>query len=318
MRLIRLIFLGVISFGSSMAFAQAVKTYETRLENDIVQDITTQFAPFKSLNWKQYLALKESKNAKLLDAQRMMHQYLQSTSVTMMPGPTIELGDWVKIFNGRPQIFDNPVIVQTGLEVLSQEIMKQEQAQCLTISNTLRFIASGVNQWGGKGFPGLDYRRNQLVILHMFAAYADNQFPDILPCQSDINDLAKNYPELRDKTAPGCVRCEKGKFVDRETRISTMVLARTFLQFYPWAQLQAWGPESHFSGYKVRLRAPLYLNPESRTQEFYGNGFLDLQIKGHFSSKAMIRDEDDLDYVNDIPQKDSMEVFKYFAELAAD
>ncbi|MNT41988.1 hypothetical protein D3C72_1783840 [compost metagenome] len=95
-----------------------------------------------------------------------------------------------------------------------------------------------------------------------------------------------------------------------------MVLAKSFMQFDPRAQLRAWAPESFFSGYKVRLNTPLFLAPPTRQQVLYG--FLDLQIKGPFSSKAMIRDEDDRDYVNDIPQKDSMEVFKYFAELAAD
>lgn len=318
MRLVLLIFLGVISVGSSMALAQDVKTYETRLENDIVQDITTQFAAFKSVNMQQYLVLKKNKNAGLLNAQRALHQYLQSTSVTMMPAPLVDLGSgWAKILDSRPQIFENPVIVQTGLEILSQEILKQQQAQCLTVTNTLRFIAGGVNQWG-KGFPGLDYRRNQLVILHMFAAYTDNQFPNILPCQEDINNLAKNYPELKNQTAPGCLICETGKFVDRETRISVMVLAKPFLQYVPWAQLQAWGPESYFSGYKVRLRAPLYLKPPSQSRDPEGFGFLDLQIKGHFSSKAMIRDYDDQEYLNDIPEKDSMEVFKFFADLAAD
>jgi len=289
--------------------------YETQFETEVVNELTTQFAPFKAINMDQYLALKHGKNAKLLEAQRNLYQYLQSTSIKMMPGPKEATGSWIEILDSRQQVFDNPAIVQTGLEILSREILKNEEAQCPTIINTIRFISGGIKQRGHQ-VPGLDYRRNQLLILHMLAAYSDDQYKNILPCQDVISDLTKRFPELKNQTFPNCPTCTPGKFFDRETRFSMMVLAKSFLYWMPQKNFNLWGAKSGFGGYMESLHLPVYINPPGEDRGWEEDFFI--QIKGPFDAKAFVNVKDPDTVYGGIPERDSMQVMEMYAELAAE
>ncbi|MFS4459129.1 hypothetical protein [Bdellovibrio sp. HCB2-146] len=261
-RVSKVLTLAVVGLAVSTSHAAS---YEIVLDQAVVQEIGAQFASFKSINLQQYNQLKQSQNAQLLEAQRSLYQFLQSTMITTMPEPTKGAGDvkdWADMLDRRTQLFDNPVIVQTGFEILARELSKGiEGAQCSTVRNTIRFISTGVPSWGGKT-PGLDYRNNLLLTAHMFSSYVDGQLPKILPCQDEILDFTKVQPELKFKKHENCWDCSPGKFIDLDTRVSLQVLAMPFLAVTPFMRMSiAGGDTGLFKSYVQSQFTHVFLTP---------------------------------------------------------
>jgi hypothetical protein len=84
--------------------------------------------------------------------------------------------------NERPQLFENPMMMQTALEVISHELIK-EAPQCKIIVKAIRFMGDGVNS---KTLPGIDPEGNMLLITHLFFSYAYQENHSMLPCQGEL------------------------------------------------------------------------------------------------------------------------------------
>lgn len=212
----------------------------SRIDQSVITDIQNEFRGFDNISMTQYLALKKQKNPQLLNAQRMVHQLLQSSLIEMLPPPIRATEEELEeAFLTRQQVFNSPVIIQTGLEIIANELLKTEDLQCKTIVNAIRFISVAADPSGNQT-PGLDYVRNQLLIMHLTAAYVNKQAKGSLPCQNEINDATILDPSLKNRYRPGCgpnsysPDCDmsRGKFWDAETRMGVMVLGRAFGQPY--------------------------------------------------------------------------------------
>ncbi|MNL00921.1 hypothetical protein D3C87_1213690 [compost metagenome] len=215
----------------------------SRIDQSAITDIQNEFQRFEKISMEQYLALKKQKSPQLLNAQRMVYQFLQSSLIEILPPPIRATEE--ELENGflvRQQVFNSPIIIQTGLEIIANELLKSEDLQCKTVINAIRFISVAADPSGNQT-PGLDYVRNQLMIMHLVSAYVNNQVKGALPCQKEINDATILDPTLKDQYRPGCgpdsympdCNLSRGKFWDSETRMGVMTLGRAFGQtYYPF------------------------------------------------------------------------------------
>lgn len=224
--------------GRELSKAQAVKqefAKSKRIDSQVLQELQDQFRPFDNISPSQYLALKNAKNNLLLEAQKNLSQYLQSTVTELLPPPGRASAEQIRRANDlRQQFFASPTMVQTGFEILANELLKPEnQVQCSLVVNTIRFAALGSDPWGRKA-PGLDYVRNQLLIVHLYASYVRDMMRNALPCQAEINSQPMVRPELYEQYHPGCpdtdTDCEldRNRYVDAETRLGIMKMAKAF------------------------------------------------------------------------------------------
>ncbi|MFS4458782.1 hypothetical protein [Bdellovibrio sp. HCB2-146] len=225
--------------GRELSKAQAVKqefAKSKRIDSQVLQELQDQFRPFDNISPAQYVALKKAKNSSLIEAQRNLSQYLQSTVTELLPQPGRASAEQIRRANDlRQQFFASPTMVQTGFEILSNELLKPEnQIQCSVVVNALRFTALGSDPWGRKA-PGLDYVRNQLLVVHFYASYVRDMMKNALPCQAEINSQPMVRPELYEQYHEGCsdaadTECEldRNRYVDAETRLGIMKMARAF------------------------------------------------------------------------------------------
>lgn len=169
-----------------VAFAiseNASAEYKLRADTGALQELQTMFAPFAKVSFNQYLQLKKSNNSQLLEAQASLSQYLISTDDILAPIPeSPHHTQEIREMNGRPQLFENPMMMQTALEVISHELIKEAPA-CKIIVKAIRFMGDGVN---GKTLPGIDPEGNLLLITHMFFSYAYQENHAMLPCQREL------------------------------------------------------------------------------------------------------------------------------------
>ncbi|MFS4458783.1 hypothetical protein [Bdellovibrio sp. HCB2-146] len=230
-----LVLMLVISFGihANASMSDTAKS----VDKAALADLEREFQSFKGITMNQYLQLKKNHNPELLSAQRMMHQYIQSSIVQLVSNPGVATEEELQAeFHRRQQFFKSPVIFQTGLEIIAHELLKPvEEMKCSTVVTTLRFIALGVDG-NGQETPGLDYVRNQLMLMHLYIAYVENKEKNSLPCQQEILDYTIQNPSLKNQYRPGCnqnswdVSChtDKGKFWDSETRLALMKIVRAY------------------------------------------------------------------------------------------
>lgn len=219
-----------VSFGEDQAKS---------VDNSVLAEIEREFQQFDGITMAQYLNLKKNRNSDLLNAQRMVKQYLDSTALQLTSDPSIATQNEINAeFNRRQQFYKSPLMIQTGLEIVAHELLKpQEKIQCPVVATALRFVALGVDGWGNKT-PGLDYINNQLMIVHLYAAMVERNHGNALPCEQEFSDLTIKNPSLKNQYRPGCgpnswdVRCqtEKGKFWDTETLMAITKLARTYVK----------------------------------------------------------------------------------------
>jgi len=297
------------------------QSYEIVLDQAVVQEIGAHFESFRTIDLSKYNQLKQTQNSQLLEAQRSLYQFLQSTMITTMPEPTKGAGDvknWPQMLDRRTQLFDNPVIVQTGFEILARELSKGTKgAQCSTIRNTIRFISTGVPNWGGKT-PGLDYRSNLLLTAHMFSAYVDGQIPNLLPCQDEIQDFTKVYPELKHKTPANCWLCEAGNFEDLDTRVSLQVLAMPFLAVTPFMKMSFAGSDRSFAkAYTQSQRTHVFLTPPEKKSARHQEGV----IRGHDAYLRISKPFDSCFVIVDSNEQvigDSREVIALYSKSVAE
>jgi hypothetical protein len=125
-----------------VAFAiseNASAEYKLRADTGALQELQTMFAPFTRVSFNEYLQLKKANNSQLLEAQASLSQYLISTDDILAPIPeNPNHYAEVREMNERPQLFENPMMMQTALEVISHELIK-EAPQCKIIVKAIRF-----------------------------------------------------------------------------------------------------------------------------------------------------------------------------------
>ncbi|MNL13626.1 hypothetical protein D3C87_1345380 [compost metagenome] len=178
-----------------VAFAiseNASAEYKLRADMGVIQELQTMFAPFSKISSQQYIQLKNSKNAQLLEAQASLYQYLLSTEDILSPLPD-RSNHYQEIaeMTARPQLFENPIMMQTALEVISHEFAKGDPGDdfkgpvpnCPLVAKAIRFMGDGV----GRTPPGVDHEGNMLLIMQMFYSYNLNETLFMLPCQREID-----------------------------------------------------------------------------------------------------------------------------------
>lgn len=219
---------------TNMTFANSTVK---NLDPQALADLANEFKAFEKVSMSQYLRLKESKNSQLANAQTMVLQYIDSSVLQVVPAPDRATQDEINAeYERREQYFRNPVMFQTGLEIIAHELVKPaDEMKCPLVFKTLRFLALGVDGLG-KTTPGLDYRRNQLMILHLYSAYVSNSEESSLPCEDELNSYIRTNPSLKNTYRPGCelqpwdITClvTNGRYGDVESRIAAVKLARAF------------------------------------------------------------------------------------------
>jgi hypothetical protein len=170
----------------------ALAAYKIRADMGVIQELQTMFAPFAKISSVQYFQLKNSKNTQLLEAQASLYQYLASTDDILSPAPA-RSNHYQEVagMNARPQLFENPIMMQTALEVISHEFIKGDPGDdfkgpvpnCPLIVKAIRFMGDGV----GKSSPGIDAEGNMLLIMQMFYSYNKNETMFMLPCQREMD-----------------------------------------------------------------------------------------------------------------------------------
>lgn len=199
--------LAVVLIFSSSAQAQ----YKLRVDHDVMKELTGMFAPFAKISSQQYFQLKNSRNAQLIEAQAFLYQYLSSTEDILSPAPNRSNHyQEVEQMNARPQLFENPVMMQTALEVISREFSKGDHgdnytgptANCPLVVKAIRLMGDGV----GKSLPGMDPEGNMLVLMQMYYGYNVNENFFMLPCQreleiSGVEGQVQGYRDLETRRA---------------------------------------------------------------------------------------------------------------------
>ncbi|MFS4458784.1 hypothetical protein [Bdellovibrio sp. HCB2-146] len=265
---------------SSVTFANSTVK---NMDLQALADLESEFKVFEKISMAQYLRLKETKDARLVNAQTMVHQYIDSSVLQVVPAPDKATQDEINAeYERREQHFHNPVMFQTGLEIIAHELVKPaDEMKCPLVFKTLRFLALGVDGLG-KTTPGLDYRRNQLMLLHLYAAYVSNSEENALPCEDELNSYIRANPSLKNTYRPGCelqpwdITClvTNGRYGDVESLIAAVKLARAFgsrdiYSFNGGGGSFRYGIFNTKSGFQGRYRAETYFDsPEQKNRRW--------------------------------------------------
>jgi len=275
----------------------------------LLSELEQGFSNYSHLNFQQYLQLKANRDAKLLQAQRLVFQYLQSTPFQVMP-ETTSLTDlqWQQIVRSQNHLYANPVMFQTGLEILSNELMlplQGRQTDCRMVGKTLRFLSYGVGK--DQTTSKMKSLESELIIMHIYAAFIGaKSFSQNFPCVEEFAniEIAQVKPELKcpPRTNQIC------SYFDRESIYAIARLAGEYtdqkLLYFeglvaPKKQHSLWGKKSTY------LMGSYFLDGPQRSWKYSFE--IPKQSKSPIASKLETTDEN----------MNSIEAMQNFAELGA-